>query len=251
MTRDEARLYALVHDGSPGDVGFYRRLCEEGERVLELGCGTGRVSRALAEMGFEVVGLEADPGMLAEARAHPHPRLTVVEGDMADFTLPGRFDRILVPFTGLYCLPSEAALDGCLAAVARHLAPGGLFAFDAYQADGFHAESRPEDYPDDELEHVTDVVHDGEPLAVYERSTWDRDAQRVIATYVYRRADGTVRAEIEIAHRYVLGEQLFAALERAGLSLLGLYGSFEGEPYDRDGGSVVAIAELAGADTEP
>jgi SAM-dependent methyltransferase len=251
VTRDEAQLYALVHDGSPGDVGFYVRLCEEGERVLELGCGAGRVSRALAEAGFDVVGLESDPGMLEEARAHPHPGLEIVEGDMRAFELSGRFDRILIPFTGLYCLPSAEALDACLRGAAAHLAPDGLLAFDAYCADGFHAESRPEDYPDDHLEHVTDVTHEGERLAVYEKSTWDRDAQRVLATYVYRRADGSTRAELEIAHRYVLTEQLFAALERAGLSLLGLYGGFDGEVFGPDADALIVVAELADAARGP
>src|SRR5690606_20074009 len=112
-------------------------------------------------------------------------------------------------------------------------------------ADVFHAESLPDDYPDDTLELVAEIEHDGEPLRVFERSTWDRARQRVDATYVYRRPDGTVRAEIEIGHRYVLRDQIAPALAQAGLSLLGLYGSFEGEPVDGESGSIIVLAELA------
>lgn len=245
MTRDEAQLYALVHDGSPGDLAFYLRFCGEGETVLELGVGTGRVARALADEGFVVTGVECDPGMLAEARAHPHPAVTLVEGDMRDLDLGATFDRVILPFTGLYCLPDEDALDRCLAGVRRHLAPDGLFAFDVYAADGFHEEARPEDYPDDEMDHVTDVEHDGERLSVFESSSWDREAQTMLARYTYRRADGTTRASIVIHHRYVLHKQLMDALERAGLSSLGIFGSFDGEPYSRDSASMIVMAERA------
>ncbi|MFK7987199.1 MAG: class I SAM-dependent methyltransferase [Sandaracinaceae bacterium] len=245
MTRDEAQLYALVHDGSPGDLAFYVRFCGEGRTVLELGVGTGRVARALADEGFDVTGVECDAGMLAEARAHPHESVTLVEGDMRDLNLGATFDRIILPFTGLYCLPDEDALDRCLTGVRRHLAPGGLFAFDVYAADGFHEEARPEDYPDDQMDHVTDIEHGGERLAVFESSSWDRDAQTMLARYTYRREDGTTRASIPIHHRYVLRDQLSAALETAGLASLGVFGSFDGAPYDRDSASMIVMAERA------
>jgi SAM-dependent methyltransferase len=216
------------------------------------------VSLSLAEAGHEVVGLEGDAGMIAEAErqraAAPEAirdRVRFVRGDMTRFELGTRFDRVIIPFTGLYCLLDEAALDRCLARVAAHLAPEGVFAFDAYSADVFHAESRPEDYPDDTLELVAEIEHGGAPLRVFERSTWDRERQRVDATYVYRRADGSVRAELEIGHRYVLREQIAPALARAGLSLLGLYGSFDGEPADGESGSIIVLAELASGATEP
>jgi SAM-dependent methyltransferase len=249
---DAARLYALVHDGTPGDVTFYRRMAEGARRVLELGCGWGRVALALAEAGHEVVGLERDAGMRAEAerrRAASPPevreRLRFVSGDMADFDLGATFDRVFVPFTGIYCLLSDEALAGCLAAVRAHLAPGGRFVFDAYDADAFHAEARPEDHPDDLLEPVAEIEHEGEALTVLERSTWDRDAQRMEATYVYRRTDGTVRHEARIGHRYLLSPQVAPALEAAGLRLVAMHGDFEGTPHTPGGGSLVVIARRA------
>lgn len=245
MTRDEARLYALVHAGSPGDLAFYERFCEEGQTVLELGVGTGRIARALAGRGFEVTGVDIDPGMLAEARAHPHERVTLLEGDMCSLSLDRTFDRVILPFTGLYCLDDDEALDRCFDTVRRHLAPDGLFAFDVYAADGFHQEARPEDFPEDRLDHVTDVSFEGDVLKVYESSSWDRSAQRLRARYTYLRPDGTTRAEIVIPHRYVLYEPLMAALERAGLDSMGVFGSFEGERYGPDSESLIVMAELA------
>lgn len=237
----DAELYAAVHDGAPGDVDFYLRVTEPGQRVLELGAGWGRVAAALAAEGREVIALESDPGMRALASAR-HPGLDVRDGDMAGFALDARFDRVLVPFTGLYCLESEDAVRRCFRAAREHLVPGGAFIFDAYAADAFHAESRPEDYPDDQLEEVARIEHRGRPLIVYEKSSWDRDAQRMDATYVYVDAETeeTVH-EGTIAHRYLLAAQVERLLEEAELTLEASFGSFEGAPFGQ-GGSMIVIA---------
>ena len=243
MTPDEAALYAKVHDGAPGDVDFYRGQTEGAARVLELGSGWGRVASAL-ECG-EVVGLESDAGMRALGS---QSGFEAIEGDMRDFSL-GRFDRVIVPFTGIYCLLTEDDLLACLGCVARSLAPGGRLIFDAYAADAFHAEALPEDYPDDQREVVATIEHGGQELTVWERSTWDRERQRMDATYVYEDPFGHRVATIEIGHRYLLRGQLEPLLERAGLSLVSIAGGFEGEPFEigRSGSLVVTACVAADA----
>jgi SAM-dependent methyltransferase len=242
-------LYDLVHTGTPGDVAFYVRMVAGAERVLELGCGSGRVLVAMAEAGCDVTGLELDEGMLEGARARvaglapeARARVTLVQGDMSDFTLDARFDRVVVPFSGLYCLSSPSRAASCLRCVRAHLAPGGLFVFDGYAADEFHARSRPEDYPDDRLEPVAEIVHEGEALTVLEKSTWDRARQRVDATYVYRTRGGRVRHRATIAHRYLRRREIEPLLDAAGLALVSIYGDFEGSPYDPAQGSLVVVA---------
>jgi hypothetical protein len=150
-----------------------------------------------------------------------------------------------VPFSGLYCLLTPERLASCLRAARAHLAPGGLFAFDAYVADEFHEETRPEDYPDDLLEPVAEIEHAGETLRVLEKSRWDRERQRVDATYVYVAADGSVRHVYTIGHRYLLRPEVEPTLARAGLSLVSLHGDFAGGPYDPSGGSLVVVARAA------
>src|SRR5580698_30955 len=83
--------YDREHLGDDEDIGFYlslsRRLAPR--KVLELGCGTGRIALPLAELGFDVIGLDNQPEMLqkAEERRLQAPseireRLHFVEGDM-------------------------------------------------------------------------------------------------------------------------------------------------------------------------
>ncbi|HEY8428323.1 MAG TPA: class I SAM-dependent methyltransferase [Sandaracinaceae bacterium] len=244
----DPELYDLVHTGTPGDVEHYVRLVGA-RRVLELGCGSGRVLVAMARAGARATGLEHDPGMIAGARARvaraPREiaeRITLVEADMARFSLGRHFDRIVAPFASLYCLLSRERVAACFERVRAHLVPGGLFAFDGYAADEFHERSRPSDYPDDVLEEVAKVTHRGEVLTVFEKSRWDRARQRVDATYLYVGRDGRVRHEAVIGHRYLRRREIEPLLERAGLELVSVAGGFAGEPYEGRRGSLVVIA---------
>jgi len=93
-----------------------------GERILDLGCGTGQLTAAVAESGATVIGLDISQEMLAQARAN-YPALEFIQGDASNFALSGPVDAIL----------SNAALhwvrnaEGVAASVARALKPGGRF----------------------------------------------------------------------------------------------------------------------------
>jgi ubiquinone/menaquinone biosynthesis C-methylase UbiE len=119
--------------GLAGDVAFYCALAEEtGGRVLELGCGTGRISLAIARSGIPVIGLDNAPAMLAAARQKgddcSNPRW--VEADMRDFSLGQRFGLILIPYRGFQHLDSFADRESTLACIVRHLNLGGRLALD-------------------------------------------------------------------------------------------------------------------------
>ncbi|MBI2898567.1 MAG: class I SAM-dependent methyltransferase [Planctomycetes bacterium] len=121
--------------GSPveGDVDFFLRHARRtGGPVLELGVGTGRVAVPLARAGFEVVGLDLSPHMLAAARRKAVPGLTLVRGNMARFDLGRKFRLILIPFRAFQHLKTPREQRSCLECVRRHLAPCGRFIVDLF-----------------------------------------------------------------------------------------------------------------------
>jgi len=93
-----------------------------GERILDLGCGSGQLATKIAESGANVIGLDHSPEMIAEARRN-FPELTFDVADAANFQLSERVDAVF----------SNAALhwvrnqDAMLAGVYRALKPGGRF----------------------------------------------------------------------------------------------------------------------------
>jgi SAM-dependent methyltransferase len=246
-----AKLYAAVHDGNPGDVGYYQRRCAGARSIVEFGCGDARVLAALAEPGRTLVGVDIDADLLELARARlsaaPDAEFELRCADMRSVELDRRFDRVLIPHGGLYCLLDEASLAATLERVAALLEPEGELILDCWAADGFAAEADPDDQDPGWLEIVKAVEIDGERWEVLERSSWDPTTQRIDATYLHVRVGDEEAVEGLLRQRYVLAEQLRAALAAAGLEIIELHGDFEGLPYDHESELLVVRAQLARA----
>lgn len=123
------RHLAAVGHNVHGEADLVEQLLREtgGTRVLDAGCGTGRVAIELARRGFSVVGVDADGGMLDAARAKA-PDLTWLHTDLADFSSSaGTFDLVvLAGNVMIFLAPHTEGL--VLQAVTASLVPGGLLA---------------------------------------------------------------------------------------------------------------------------
>ncbi|MEP7052531.1 MAG: class I SAM-dependent methyltransferase [Pseudomonadota bacterium] len=226
-----AELYALTHRGNPGDVEFYERLCRGARRVLELGSGSGRVAIALAGARRNVVGLELDAGFLALARrnlrgasAAKQRYLRLIHGDFRDFELGERFERVLLPYNALYCLLTKSAALSCFRAAHRALEPGGLFAFDVWNAAPF-ARSRTSEAAEDD-EPVVSFRHGARTWDVFEHSRVQRARQRLQVSYDYRAREDGSSLHMVIPQRYFLAAELDDLLTRAGFTVQARYGDF-------------------------
>jgi SAM-dependent methyltransferase len=135
---DDAEIYDAIVPPGPCEP-FYRNLARRAAGpILELACGTGRLTLPIAQDGHEVVGLDASPAMLAAARRKADGQgldVGFVEGDMRDFDLGRRFGLVILSCNSLSHLTEPRDLLAALAAVRRHLRPRGLFAFDVVLPD--------------------------------------------------------------------------------------------------------------------
>lgn len=110
-------LAELIEDGPAGPV-------------LELAVGTGRVTIPLAELGFDVHGIDASAEMVARLRAKPGgERIPVTIGDMAEVApaTDDRFAMVFVVFSSFFFLLTQQDQVRCFTGVARRLLPGGRF----------------------------------------------------------------------------------------------------------------------------
>jgi len=103
--------------------------------LLDLFCGTGRLCDYFLERGWEALGLDASPGMLAQAALENRRWIekglfSTVEADASKFTLDRRFGFVTALFDAINHLPDEEALAGCFAGAHAALLPGGSFLFD-------------------------------------------------------------------------------------------------------------------------
>ncbi|WP_459710016.1 class I SAM-dependent methyltransferase [Actinophytocola sp. KF-1] len=94
------RTMARNGDDLAGEARFVDAMVRRGARVLDAGCGPGRVGGALAAAGHDVVGVDVDPALIAAAEEdHPGPRWLV--GDLAELDLPAR--GVGEPFDAIVC----------------------------------------------------------------------------------------------------------------------------------------------------
>jgi len=116
---------------APGIVEFLTPVRARHGLVLELGCGTGLLTRELIAAGHRVIATDASPAMLDIAR----DLLGGSAEEVRQLTLPGdpmpQADAIVAVGHPLNYLPDAAAFDRALVAIADALRPGGLLAFDA------------------------------------------------------------------------------------------------------------------------
>jgi len=250
--RGPAELYARLHRGNPGDVDFYRRACIDEASILELGCGHGRVLRAVATPQSHLVGVDLDRDLLALAdrackRIRPPPAsFELLQADMCTLDLGRNFERILIPFCGIYCLADEAAVLQALRRARAHLAPAGELLFDAYHVDPVHDELLHEPAPiDDPPSEVAKLRWHARDYDVFERCRWWPKEQVVEATYEHRPVDGSPPLLTGVRHRYLLAREIPGLLRAAGLRLLELAGGFHGEAFNGESEMIVVRAARA------
>lgn len=131
---DDPDLYDLVAPADPEMERFYTQVAGgAGREIMELACGTGRLTLPVAATGARVVAADLSTGMLAQARARA--RSTDIEFlalDMRAFDLGRRFDAVFVGANSLLHLHRREDFATCFASIARHLKPGGVLAFDIF-----------------------------------------------------------------------------------------------------------------------
>ncbi len=93
-----------------------------GERILDLGCGTGHLTNRIAACGAQVVGVDASPDMIGQARQN-FPKLTFSLEDATELTYQGEFDSVFSNAALHWMLEPERVV----AAVSRALRQGGRF----------------------------------------------------------------------------------------------------------------------------
>jgi SAM-dependent methyltransferase len=108
------------------------------ESVLDLACGSGRLTRELASFGKQLTGLDQNEKMISYCRTR-QPEAQALDfriGDMADFKLGRRFDAVICMLDSLAHIGDWQRLCSHLDRVAKHLAPGGVYVVDFVVATG-------------------------------------------------------------------------------------------------------------------
>jgi SAM-dependent methyltransferase len=184
------RALAARGDDVHGEATFVTGMVDPPARVLDAGCGTGRVAIRLAELGYAVVGVDLDASMLVQAREEA-PHLDWRVGDLAALDTGETYDVVLVAGNTIPLL-EPGTLASVAERLAAHVRPDGGRLVCGFGLDDAHL---PGDCPVTPLAEV-DAAFASSGLEPLERfSTWDRAPYDEDAGYVVTvhrmRSEGT------------------------------------------------------------
>ncbi len=222
------------------DVAFWRQVARRTRGpLLELGCGTGRITMPLARSGAAIVGLDRSAPMLAHAARrlaawkrrrvrHTRSRAALVRGDVRSLPFPdAHFAAVLAPYGVLQSLTSDRDLAAALRSAARVVRPGGLFGIDLVP-----------DVPNwREYRNRTQLrgwAAGGVHLQLIESVRQDRRRHRTVfeQTYVRRKGRDVSRHRFQLTFRTLPLKGMIARLERAGFAVDAVLGDYRGGAWD-------------------
>ncbi len=231
-------VYETVNAYEPGtQPDFYLGLATEaGARaVVDLGCGTGLITRELARRGFEVTGIDPAPAMLDVARRRPDgDRVRWVHGDAGRLE-PGRADLALMSGHVAQFLVGDGQWAGVLADLRRALRPGGHLAFESreprarewerWTTDARRTYDDPAAGPVEVWAEVTDV-RDG--VVSYENH------------YVFAATGEEVVSPTRLRFRTI--DELSGSLADAGFTVEQVFGDWDRRPPGPGTGELIVVA---------
>lgn len=244
-----ADYYDLTQRGVPGDVEFYLEMARQAEgKVLDLACGTGRISIPLAQAGVDVTGLDLSAEMLERARSKAldsgvGDNLRLLQGDMRNFQLDDRFSLIMIPFRSFLHLLHIHEQMKALRCIRNHLAPGGKFVMNVFvpKIEHFVQENEKMSL------RGTYRLESGEEVAMWDYTRYDHFQQLSEVTRIYERTDenGVVTERIKgrFTLRYIYPAELHHLLRLNGFQVVQRYGSFAKEPFDAKSTELIVVAE--------
>ncbi len=244
-----ADLYDSVYSYVRDDIPFYiEEALAAGGPVLELGCGTGRVTIPIAAAGVDITGVDSSMAMLTVARRKAEvlpesARLQLVEGDMREGYLGQKFNLVIIPFRGFLALMTVEDQMSALSIISSHLVPGGKLVFDVFvpDLDTLVQES-------DASYHLRDVTdpETGRRLVLWHQNACDNLAQTMDARITVEELDemGVVerRCYLDFQLRYAHRWELHHLLTTCGYTVDNLYGNFDRTPLGEDSADMVWVA---------
>lgn len=244
MKIDIRNEVARYYDNNPAflnDIPFYQNLISSPENsILELGCGTGRVTLSLIPYCQYIQGIDISPTMLSVCRDKlinadiSQSVANVIEGDITDFELGRTFDLIIAPFRVFQNLETDQEVDGLFKCIRKHLADNGSCILNVF---------RPFWEPDElckkweisEENLSWEIPFEGGKLACYDKKAGiDKDKLILYPELIYRRFEGETLVEesvLEIVMRCYYPDEFEKLITEHGFVINNRWGGYEGEAY--------------------
>lgn len=246
---DWPEYYDWTSEGLANDVNYYTELAKRtGGPVLELGCGTGRVSLAIAREGIQVFGIDQSDSMLTQAKRKAmdlglNGRVQWIQANMAEFKLDQKFPLIIIPYRSFLHLTTVREQILTLQRIRKHLLDQGLFAFNVFVPD-------PEEMAMEGTQRFRGafpIPGTGETVEIYDTTTFDHFHQLAYVQRYYERFSkegvSLERIRTQMKFRYIYPTELEHLLTLCGFRIVKRYGTFSGEVFHAESKELIIEAK--------
>ena len=231
------------------DIGFYLDYADKLEgKVLELGCGTGRITIPIAKAGHQIWGLDISEPMLdvlwEKAKCEneiTNANLNISIGDMRNFELNQKFKLIFIPFRTFQSLITDQEQKYCLKCCHDHLTDDGIFIVNVFKPWGLIDRSwvQPEqtDY---------ETIEDGIKIKrTHICKRVDLKNQVIYPTLIYYVTDKNGKTEKYYEHlamKYYYVDQLRELLQKSGFEVINEFGYYDKCSIEK-GGEIIFVCK--------
>ncbi|MCK4637411.1 MAG: class I SAM-dependent methyltransferase [Methanomicrobia archaeon] len=215
------------------DIPFHlRQIKKYGGPVLELACGTGRITIPMAEKGIEITGLDVSETMLSHARkkaAKKGVNVEWIKADCRNFKLNKKFNLIFFPFNSITHLHDLKSLEACFSCVKEHLTHKGRFVIDVFNP---HLDILMRD-PSRRYQISQYSDPDGKgTVIITENNIYDTATQINRIKWYYSIGKEKDKFVVENNMRILFPQELDALLLYNGFTIETKFGNYDETPFD-------------------
>ena len=231
-----ATLYDAEFSNKADDIPFLLEYAKKQEgRVLELGCGTGRVLIPIAKAGMKIIGIDNSLNMLKVAKDKIAQKplcvrrnIEHVHAGMQNFSLKKKFSLIICTFNTFMHITKRQDQQQVLKNVYRHLERNGLFINEIFIPSFTFKEKTSQ-------QEIVDRKNQMKFKKV-ENLRYNYDTQILAVEYIYEKINNKKEVEDRYLHsfqlRYTLYPEMKTLLSNSGLEILDAFSDFDKKPFD-------------------
>ena len=212
------------------DFPFYKKWClKTGGPILELCCGTGRLTIPLAQAGVDIAGLDMTPVMLNQAKIKRNAKgldINLIKGDMRRFKLGRKFKLIFIPFNSIQNTYALKDIENIFTRVKEHLTSDGVFILDIFNP-SIKILSR-SGAPSKIIERF--ILQDGRKVIIKEKHFYDVAAQINRVTWQYT-INGKIMPPQRLDMRCFFPQEMDALLKYNGFEVIKKFGNYNETPF--------------------
>lgn len=238
----QGRHYDQVYSATARDINFWVSQARANQGpVLELACGTGRITIPIAKEGVEITGLDISTSMLAEAKEKAdREKISIqwINGDMRHFDLGKKFPLIFIAVNSICHLLTLEEMRDCLRAVKKHLTPDGVFIIDVFNPNQALLTS---DTSKRDLHACYEDPEGRGTVIITEYNEYDSATQINKISLYYQFPGETEEVLEEILLRVYYPKEMEEILTANGFKTIKRYGGYNGQKFGADSSKLIVF----------